>query len=245
MIKSIKFKKDFRKIFEADSTIEFRPGINIIVGDAGSGKSSLLNIIEGRIRLFNKENKMPEKSIYGSADKMPYVEKSGDILDVDLDLHIYEGDKGKTLRWQKIRTIDFELDNPRIKTLFDDDDKVMNAEFQIDSLKASHGQSNMAWLAQLYEASSVERAAVILDEADSALSIRGCTQLVNMFLKLVNDKKCQVFASIQNPIVLQWFEEVYSVEHHEWMDPQEFIRDHMKGVGEKIAAYTNEHGGLV
>lgn len=45
----IKFKKDYRKVFKEDQVLEFRPGMNLLVGDQGSGKSSLLD-------LFKKDN---------------------------------------------------------------------------------------------------------------------------------------------------------------------------------------------
>lgn len=44
MLKSITFKKDWR-CFKAGDQIDLRPGINLLVGDQGSGKSSILQIL--------------------------------------------------------------------------------------------------------------------------------------------------------------------------------------------------------
>lgn len=44
MIKRIEFLVDYR-CFRAGYAIEFRPGVNLLVGDQGSGKSSLLKLI--------------------------------------------------------------------------------------------------------------------------------------------------------------------------------------------------------
>lgn len=44
MIHSIKFKKDYR-CFKAEDEINFRPGINLLVGDQGTGKSTILQLI--------------------------------------------------------------------------------------------------------------------------------------------------------------------------------------------------------
>lgn len=44
MIQHLTFLKDYR-CFKKDWTIEFRPGLNLIVGDQGSGKSTLLKTI--------------------------------------------------------------------------------------------------------------------------------------------------------------------------------------------------------
>ncbi|MFA5053778.1 MAG: AAA family ATPase [Parcubacteria group bacterium] len=44
MIKSVSFDSDYR-VFKKGDTIEFLPGLNLLVGDQGSGKSSLLGLI--------------------------------------------------------------------------------------------------------------------------------------------------------------------------------------------------------
>lgn len=44
MIHSIRFKKDYR-CFKAEDEISFRPGINLLVGDQGTGKSTILQLI--------------------------------------------------------------------------------------------------------------------------------------------------------------------------------------------------------
>jgi predicted ATPase len=46
ILKSVKLIKGFR-CFKAGETFEFHPGINLIVGDQGSGKSSLLTLVSG------------------------------------------------------------------------------------------------------------------------------------------------------------------------------------------------------
>jgi predicted ATPase len=44
MLKQLTFHEDFRG-FKAGTTIKFRPGVNLLVGDQGTGKSSLLQAI--------------------------------------------------------------------------------------------------------------------------------------------------------------------------------------------------------
>lgn len=46
---NIRFKKDYRKVFKEGQVIDFHPGMNLLVGDQGSGKSSLLSF-------FRKDN---------------------------------------------------------------------------------------------------------------------------------------------------------------------------------------------
>lgn len=45
MLHGVKFLKDFR-CFKKDETLEFRPGINLLVGEQGTGKSTLLDRIK-------------------------------------------------------------------------------------------------------------------------------------------------------------------------------------------------------
>jgi predicted ATPase len=44
MIRKLKFLQDYR-CFAAGFAVDFRPGLNLLVGDQGAGKSSLLNIL--------------------------------------------------------------------------------------------------------------------------------------------------------------------------------------------------------
>jgi len=53
MIKSIRFKKDWRCFKEGD-LFEFNPGVNLLVGDQGTGKSSLLSLF--RTSLYNESD---------------------------------------------------------------------------------------------------------------------------------------------------------------------------------------------
>lgn len=46
MLTTGKFKKDYR-CFKKGEKVEFRPGVNLLVGDQGTGKSSLLQLIRG------------------------------------------------------------------------------------------------------------------------------------------------------------------------------------------------------
>src|SRR5690242_18355643 len=46
MLSSVTFIKDFR-CFKAAERVDLHPGINLLVGDQGAGKSSLISILRG------------------------------------------------------------------------------------------------------------------------------------------------------------------------------------------------------
>jgi len=49
MIESIKFIESVR-CFEKGFSVDFKPGVNLLVGDQGCGKSTLLNVISDKLR---------------------------------------------------------------------------------------------------------------------------------------------------------------------------------------------------
>lgn len=90
MIHSIEFTEKWR-CFKAGDRFDFRPGVNLLVGDQGCGKSSLLGAIQGA-----------------------GMEKAGKFSDLKKKT-ILRRDACK------VYTADFEKDNPRTKGYFDKD----------------------------------------------------------------------------------------------------------------------------
>jgi predicted ATPase len=87
---------------------------------------------------------------------------------------------------------------------------------------SSHGESVKAILKGLDACTS---GIVMLDEPDSSLSIRSCMKLVNRF-KALEQRGVQVIAAVHNPVVIEAFECVFSLEHQLWMTGAEFISTH-------------------
>jgi predicted ATPase len=61
-IKSIEFLKDYRCFSQGDC-IEFRPGMNLLVGDQGCGKSTLLNLMSMRDWQWKEVIKLDAESV--------------------------------------------------------------------------------------------------------------------------------------------------------------------------------------
>lgn len=109
---------------------------------------------------------------------------------------------------------DFEYDNPRTKGHFGD-----SINFQIGSMFASHGETGITVLRALKDAKS---AIIFMDEPDMALSIRSILEIVKLFKDMAK-RGNQLIAAVHNPLLIQSFDNVLSLEHRRWMPSDEFI----------------------
>jgi predicted ATPase len=188
MFQSIEFTEGWR-CFKAGDRFDFRPGVNLLVGDQGSGKSSLIGALQG-VGLKDPPHKFKHL-------------REGTIIEATACETYF---------------FDFEKDNVRTKGHFGE-----NMVFQVSSMFHSHGETNIAMIDSLQ---AVDDCLVMLDEPDMALSVRTCRLLVKRLME-VADRGGQVIAAVHNPIVIQAFNEVLSLEHRRWMPGGEFIADQL------------------
>jgi len=104
------------RCFTGKEVIHFRPGVNLIVGNQGTGKSSLIEAIQLR------GIKKPKSLHLPPADSVPVI--------ID-----FQGDA------VPVFAFDFERDNYRTKSFFEDD-----SMFQIGAMRSSHGEMVLAML---------------------------------------------------------------------------------------------------
>jgi predicted ATPase len=120
MLTRVTFLKDYRK-FKKGFTLEFRPGVNLLVGDNGAGKSSLLQLIRHMT----------------SGDKF---ERERSIKEIKLE----EDVPTQTCNY------DFEKDNRRTLSYFDSDGPG-GTQLQINAMFSSHGEASMGTLGSLFQ----------------------------------------------------------------------------------------------
>jgi len=197
MLQSIVFTEDWR-CFKADDKFFFLPGVNLLVGDQGCGKSSLMAAIRNcgmdlkpGDRAYNPDKKVAKVYTDGASQCMAF---------------------------------DFEHDNFRTKGWFDSG----TTAFHVASMWQSHGEMQNTILRGLLE---LENGVAFLDEPDMALSIRSACKLVETF-NTVAEKGNQIIAAVHNPIVIEAFPMVLSLEHGEWVASEDFIRNH-KGLNDE------------
>ena len=120
MLTRVTFLKKYRK-FEKDHTLEFRPGVNLLVGDNGAGKSSLLNLI----RHTTGKDKWEKDRIKGN------VKVEQDVPTITC-------------------AYDFEKDNRRTLSYIDGDGPG-GSGLQVNSMFASHGESVIGAIGALFQ----------------------------------------------------------------------------------------------
>ena len=212
MLQAIAIRRDFRSL-KARTVITLFPGVNVIVGDQGAGKSTLIELV---------------RSIAAS-DKMRHSRWRS--------IHIERAEAESIclpMMSAPMRVIgyDFERDNVRMSPDFQFDD----IERQIMGFRASHGQVSMSLLRDIAdEAARVKagepRMLVMLDEPDSNLSPRSCYEVVRIMRALAAAGH-QVIATAHNPILITGeipgddtpgWKLLYDLERNDFCKPAEYL----------------------
>ena len=205
MIKFVLFKENANNI-ASGSMFDFKPGVNLLVGDQGCGKSTLLSQIE----YFREANSKKKK--FASSGKCK----------IDL---LFEGEA------KKFGYFDFEKHNPRTQPGLDMG-YGYDTNFQVSSMFSSHGETVRALLYPKGTGPFI----LILDEPDMALSLRSIHQLVDWLKKVEKDGTGQVIMSAHNPYLISCFDNVLSLEHGKWMKSEDFLNTQINDPAPKFSA---------
>jgi predicted ATPase len=215
MIKSVTFKKDFR-CFKQGECFEFKPGVNVLVGDQGCGKSTLIELIRSVM-----EPKFKDSDSSYRAKTISASEKVTDIVKLK---HTCQGD-------YSVVSFDFERESARDTSAIHFD----MIEQQLAAMRSSHGQGNLISLGSLMDKVKSQLHlidTVMLDEPDAALSPRSCYGLLGIINGIGNRWKKQVIVSAHNPIIISGkipfdksilWNEVLSLEDKRWIPGDIFL----------------------
>jgi predicted ATPase len=192
----IGFTKDFR-VFKEGETFDLKAGINLLVGDQGCGKSSILWAL-------------PNWGESGIGAR-PLQEFAGEFSYVDTEK--------MNPRFQEA----FKHTNGKesLKSVNDYEKAEINHAVQrltnrID--EKSHGTVIKSLLTAM---DKEEGKLILIDEPESGLSIRSQFSLLEFYRKLA--ERNQLLIATHSMIFIKEIGEVLSIEHRKWMTADEFI----------------------
>jgi predicted ATPase len=193
MLHTLYFKQQVRCI-KPGTFVHFYDGVNLLVGDQGCGKSTVLQIIctlGGVQRAFWKHRPVNAK-----------------------DVAILAGDQTP----MRVFAHDFENDSARTAPSFDTMG-MLGTQASLAMITMSHGEASLA-IGRLI--SELKDQLIILDEPDAGLSPRSVLTLADSFKKAAANG-CQIIAAVHNPWLIEEFEMVFSVEHGKPMLSKDFL----------------------
>ena len=185
-VKNIKFKFNNRSKQVLNSlNLEINFGEKIgIVGETGSGKSTLINTITGLIKPQTGniliDDKNIEKNIVGWQKQIGYVSQDTFIIDDTLIKNIALGVPENKISNDKIEEV---IEQTKIKNFANSLPKGLNTEIGEDGAQISGGQKQRIGIARaLYSRPKL----LILDEATSALDVEVESEILSEINKLKN-----------------------------------------------------------
>lgn len=194
MIEMLYFKDNYRT-FKPGDMILFLEGVNLLVGDQGCGKSTILQCLAALGGC---------KAPFWKKDRKEDIAKVAMLL-VDKPAPVFAHD--------------YENDSPRTSPSFDTMGSLPMAT-AISFLRGSHGEATRALIPAI---SGMKDAYILLDEPDSGLSCRSALQLAEAMKKAASNG-CQIIASVHHPWIIEAFPRVYSVAHRDLMKSEDFLK---------------------
>lgn len=195
VVQMIMFPGEYR-CFKPMATILFNPGVNLLVGSNGSGKSTVLGALCAHGGLKNA-----------------FWRASFDLKKVSVMLMSKDGPKMRAFAH------DFENDSPRTSPSMD-----IHGMLPFESIlshgRMSHGQSTLDIIRAME--SATEPGIVVLDEPDTGLAPGAVKKLVRA-IKHLESIGSQVIAAVHNPWLIEEFQEVWDMEKLAFRPSKEYL----------------------
>lgn len=207
----IRINKDFRGFKEGvEHNLNFSDSINTIciVGDNGSGKSSLLDAIVGN---FISSKKQYSDTILD--------DKKSKLKDyITLSEHNFEVVFGFNAHLEGGSTLD---------TSFDASAYVTSGAFYAD--RKSHGEGEMIYLSnfinKIKDQIIPNKTLICLDEFDKGFSLKNQIRANNLINRFVYEFKCKVLFTTHNPFLIYQETIVYNLEKQEFQISSKYLKE--------------------
>lgn len=210
MIRRATFSKGFRWyandnfVFSRGDSIVFKDDFNVIVGSQRVGKSTLIELIRSRVETFNGWAVNRVGTQHDRAKK---------CLDIEIVLP-----PAKTK--QRIRGLCFETEVTHTST----------PTHKIPYNGTRNPNKNwQAFETMMKENDNNSGALIILNEPDVSLSTPECLELVNYLANEVWNNHCQLIMTVNNPVVISCFKNVYDLDTRSWLTSDDYLNQFLEG----------------
>ena len=211
------------EIFSKDFMIEFKSGVNIIVGENGCGKSTLIRLIRGYVGtsfkdLISFDDKMKNENYY----LRHYQDNYNGPLIID-GIAKY------------INTIFFDGENdnpvialPKMINPMKDDFVKLTTEY-IFSNEESHGESMLPLINYILD-NAKGGYTIFMDEPETALSLGNQLKLAQKLKKSANEFGNQLIVSTHSLAIINEFQDIYDMEDRKWVDSRIYVKNVCNGI---------------
>jgi len=205
-------------LFDKGATINFKDKVNVMVGENGSGKSSLIHIIKNyagkplqKSGMVFSESKNDEEYFHEFLKKRDSEEKEIKIV----------GD----ISYKNSIFFDAEKDNPvvAIPHMLNPDSKsfpgMVNQLFT--SQEESHGESMLPILDYILE--NTKNCTIFMDEPETALSLKNQIKITKKIIESSEQRNNQIILSTHSLMVIKQFDEVFDMESRNWISTKKYL----------------------
>lgn len=204
-------------LFKKGFSIDFKSGVNVIVGENGTGKTSLLGCFS------NYSGKAPNNTDLSWGDYIDEEDYHKRFRENKEFLYEIDGD----LSYRNAVFFNAEDDNPVTaipKMLNPNSKDFMNLSVgYMFAQEESHGESMIPILDYLLD--NAHNAIIFMDEPETALSIRNQVRIALKMKKSAEENNNQIIVSTHSLPIVELFETCFDMESRRWYDADDYINE--------------------